>query len=191
MFNFRTFLRYCVNGCKYVLSKRYHVWCGSLVSENSNRAVSLTGSRLLGEGDVSCSTVVNKGLYCPSFDIKYTRFWTIVVQKETPPQKCCHTTDGISPFSPWMFAVSTVCCVQCCCCIQTFTSPHFGLTVNMHGDGGSDGRVLFYSFWPKANILTYFPTITWHVHHWHKIVKNLKSKKFKKTFSVMLRSVDW
>jgi len=131
-----------------------------------------------GKGDVSCNTMVNKGMYCPSFDIKYTRFWTIVIQKETPPQKCCHTTDGISPFSLRMFAMSTVvCCVQCCCCIQTFTSPHFGLTVNMHVDDGSDGRVLVYRFWPKANILTYFPTVTRHVRHWHEIVKNLKSNK--------------
>jgi hypothetical protein len=134
-----------------------------------------------GEGDVPCSTMVNKGMYCPGFDIKYTRFWTIAIQKETTPQKCCHTTDGISPFILWMFAVSTVvCCAQFCCCIQTFTSPHFGLTVNMHGHGGSDGgRVLVYSFWPKANILTYFPTTTRHVRHWHKIVKNLKRKKLK------------
>jgi len=103
-------------------------------------------------------------------------------ERDTPPQqKCCHTTDGISPFSLWMFAVSTVvCCVQCCCCIQTFTSPHFGFIVNMHGDGKPDRRVLVYSFWPKANFLTYFPTITRHVHHWHKIVKNLQSKKIKK-----------
>jgi hypothetical protein len=144
------------------------------------------------EGDVSCSTMVNKGMYCHSFAIKYTRFWTIVIQKETPPQKCCHTTDGISPFSLSMFIVSTaVCCVQCCYCIQTFTSPNFGLTVNMYEDGGSDGRMLVYSFWPKANILTYFPTITRHVHHWHKIVTNLKSKKKKNLFSVILRSVDW
>jgi hypothetical protein len=142
--------------------------------------------------DVSFSTMVNKGMYYPSFDIKYTRFWTIVIQRETPALKCCHTTDGISTFSLWMFAMSTVvCCVQCCCCIQTFTSPHFGLTVNMHGDGEFDHRVLVYSFWPKANILTYFPTITRHV---HKIVKNLKSKKFKKKdflFSVMLRNIGW
>jgi len=126
-------------------------------------------------------------MYCPSFDIKCTRFWTIAILKETyPPQKCCHTTDGILPFSLWMFAVSTaVCCVQCCCCIQTFTSPHFSLTVNMHGDGRPDRRVLVYSFRPTANILTYFPTITRHVHHWHKTVENLQSKKLKKGYSVL------
>jgi hypothetical protein len=134
-----------------------------------------------GEVDVSFITLVNKGMYCSSFDIKYTQFWTIVILREAHPQKCCHTTDGISPFSLWMFAVSTVvCCIQCCSCIQTFTSPHFGWTVNMHGDGGPDRLVLVYVFWPKAYILTFFPTITWHVRHWHKIVKNIKSKKIKK-----------
>jgi hypothetical protein len=142
-----------------------------------HRALSLTDGRWLWEGDVSCSTMVNKGMYCPSFDIKYTWIWTIVIQWKTPPQKCCHTTDGISPVSLWMFAVSTaVCCVQCCCPIPTFTSSHFGLTVNMYVAGGLDDRMPVYSFWPKANIWTFFPTIARHVQHWHKIVKNLQSE---------------
>jgi hypothetical protein len=80
------------------------------------------------EGDVSFSTMVNKGMYCPSFDIKYMRFWTIVIQRGTPALKCCNTTDGISAFSLWMFAVSTVvCCVHCC-----FLCPMLLLYPNIH-----------------------------------------------------------
>jgi hypothetical protein len=167
MFKFTTYLWYCINGCKYLPSKIHHVLCNRRVSQS----FVVDRQPIAGEGDVSCSTMVNKGMFCPSFDIKYTWFWTIVIQRKTPPQKCCHTTDGLSPVSLWMFAVSTaVCYVQCCCSIPTFTSSHFGLTVNMHVAGGHDGRVLVYRFWPKAKIWTYLPTITWHVQHWHKIV---------------------